>query len=60
MVAFANSAASLVSVIALLLFVMCRVFSHRVSLDIIRLIAIVVTVFTGKGLLTSMRSRVFF
>ena len=60
MFAFANNACSFVSRFALLLLVLCRMFSHLVCLEIVRSIAFVVAVFTGKRLLTSVRSVVFF
>ena len=44
---------------ALLLVVLCRMFSHYVSLEMIRSIALVIAVITGKRLLPSVRSRVF-
>ena len=58
MLAPTNSACSLVSKLALLLFVLCRVFSHHVSLEGKGSVALVVAVFTGKRLLTSVRSHV--
>ena len=59
MLAFANSACSLVSILVLLLIVLGRMFSHRVSLEIVGFGALVVAVSTGKRLLTSVRSHVF-
>ena len=52
-------ACSLVSTLALLLVVLCRMFFHHVSLEIRGLSALVVAVSTGKWLLTSVRSRVY-
>ena len=46
--------------LALLLFVLRRMFFHHVSLEIRGLSALVVAVSTGKGLLTSVRSHVSF
>ena len=60
MLAFANGACSLVSMLPLLLFVLCRMFSHHVSLEAIRSAALVVAVITGKRLLASVRSNVLF
>ena len=60
MFAFANSPCSLVSILALLLVVLCRVFSHHVCLEVRRCAALVVAVSTGKRLLTSVRSHVYF
>ena len=58
-ICLANSPYSLVTILALLLFVLCRMFFHHVSLEIRGLSALVVAVITGKGLLTSVRSQVF-
>ena len=55
-----HSACSLVSILALLLVVLCRMFFHHVSLEIRGLSALVVAVSTGKRLLTSVRSHVVF
>ena len=60
MFAFANSAGFLVSLLALLLVVLGRMFLHHVCLEMIGSIALVVAAFTGKGLLTSVRSNVLF
>ena len=57
---FTNSAFCLVSILVLLLVVLCRMFSHRMSLEMRGLSALVVAVSTGKRLLTSVRSRVLF
>ena len=51
------SAYSLVSILGLLLVVICRMFFHLVSLEVIKFAALVVAVSTGKRLLTSMRSH---
>ena len=58
MFAFGNGACSLLSTLALLLVVLHRMFFHHVSLEMIRSIAHIVAVFTGKGLLTSVCSHV--
>ena len=58
MLAFANSKCSLVSILALLLVVLSRMFSHHVYLEAIRSAALVFAVCTGKRLLTSVRSHV--
>ena len=50
----------LVSLNALSPVVLCRMFSHRVSLEVRRCGALVVAVFTGKRLLASVRSHVIF
>ena len=55
---FTNSACSLVSILALLLIVLRRMFFHHVSLEIRGYNALVVAVSTGKGLLTSVRPHV--
>ena len=47
-----------VPVLALLLFVPCRMFSHHVSLEMVGPVGLVVAVFTGKRLLASVRSYV--
>ena len=47
-------------ILALLLVVLCRMFSHHVCLEVRRCGALVVAVSTGKGLLTSVRSHVIF
>ena len=47
-------------ILALLLYVLCRMFSQHVCLEGIGSVAHVVAVVTGKRLLTSVRSRVFF
>ena len=60
MFAFVNSAGFLVSILALLLILVRRMFSHHVFLEARRLSALVVAVFTGKRLLTSVRSHVSF
>ena len=57
---FTNSAFCLVSILVHLLVVLCRMFSHHVSLETRGLSALVVAVSTGKRLLTSVRSRVYF
>ena len=59
MFAFVKSAGFLVSILALLL-VVRRMFSHHMSLEARRCGAHVVAVFTGKRLLTSVRSHVLF
>ena len=46
--------------LTLLLAVLCRMFSHHVCLEAKRSGALVVAVFTGKRLLTSVRSHVIF
>ena len=58
MFAFANSACPLLSILVLLLFVLGRMFSHHVSLEVRRSAALVVAVSTGKRLLTSVCSHV--
>ena len=60
MFAFANSPCSLVSILALLLIVLSRMFSHPVCLEKEGSVALVVAVFTGKRLLPSVRSHVLF
>ena len=50
----------LVSLNALSPVVLCRMFSHRVSLEARRFGALEVAVFTGKRLLTSVSSHVLF
>ena len=60
MFVFAYSACSFVSMLALLLIILCRMFSRHVCLEARRCGALVVAVFTGKRLLTSVRSRVSF
>ena len=60
MFVFAYSACSLVTVIALLLIVFCGMLFHPMSLELLGSGALVVAGFTGKGLLSSVRSRVFF
>ena len=60
MFAAAFSACSLVSMFALLHFVLCGMFSHHVALERRRLGALVVALITGKRLLTSVRSHVLF
>ena len=57
---FTNSACSLVSILALLLVVLCRMFSHHVSIEARRCGALVVAVSTGKRLFTSVRLYVSF
>ena len=57
---FTNSACSLVSILALLLVVLRRMFFHHVCLEVKRSVALVVAVSTGKRLLTSVRSQVIF
>ena len=47
-------------ILPLLLIVLCRMFSHHVSLESRGCGALVVAVFTGKRLLTSVRSHVLF
>ena len=49
-----------VSLPARLLVVLCRMFSNHMSLEARRYIALLVAVFTGKGLLTSVRGHVLF
>ena len=56
----ACSACSFYSILALLLVVLRRVFSHHVSLEMRGSSALVVAVSTGKRLLTSVRSHVVF
>ena len=56
---FVENAGILVSILALLL-VVRRMFSHHMSLEAGRCGALVVAVFTGKRLLTSVRSHVSF
>ena len=51
-------ACSLVSTLALLLVVLCRMFFHHMSLQIRGLSALVVAMSTGKRLLTSVHSQV--
>ena len=46
--------------LALLLFVLRRMFSNQVCLEILGSAALVAAVFTGKRLLPSVRSRVLF
>ena len=58
--AFANSAGSFVSILALLIVVLCRMFSLHVSLEMLGLIALVVAVSTRKRLLPSVRLYVSF
>ena len=60
MFAAANSVSPLISILALLIFVLCRMFFHHVSLESRGLSALVVAMFTGKRLLTSVRSHVLF
>ena len=60
MFAFANSTRSLVSILALLLVFLSRMFFRHVSLEMRGCGALVVAVFTGKRLLTSVRSHVIF
>ena len=50
----------LLSLILALLLVLCRMFLHHVSLEMLGSVGLVVAVFTGKRLLTSVRSRVFY
>ena len=57
---FTKSVSSLVSKLAFLLVVPCRMFFHHVSLEARGLSALVVAVFTGKRLLPSVRSPVLF
>ena len=59
MFAFVDSAGFLVSLLAVLLVVVRRMFSH-VHLEVRRCGALVVAVFTGKRLLTSVPSHVLF
>ena len=47
-------------ILALLLVVLCRMFSHHVCLEPIGSAALVVAVSTGKRLLTSVRPHVLF
>ena len=47
-------------ILALLIVVLCGLFSHHVCLEIRGLSALVVAVSTGKGFLTSVRSHVIF
>ena len=56
----AISAYSLVSILAVLLFFLSGMFSQYVSFEMRRLGALVVAVSTGKRLLTSVRSGVYF
>ena len=60
MFAFANSPCSLVSILALLLVVLWRMFSHHMYLKARRCGALLVAAFTGKRLLTSVRPQVSF
>ena len=60
MFAFAKGTCSLASILALLLVVLSRMFFHHVSIEAGRCGALVVAVFTGKRLLTSVRSHVVF
>ena len=60
MLAFANSKCSLVSILALLLVVLFRMFSHHVYHETRRCGALLVALSTGKRLLTSVCSRVIF
>ena len=60
MFAFANSAGFLVRILALLLIVVRRMFSHHVFFKARRLSALVATVFTGKRLFPGVRSHVLF
>ena len=57
---FTNSACYLVSILALLLVVLSRMFSHHVSLEMLGSVGLVVAVIAGKGLLTSVRLHVSF
>ena len=59
-ICLANSPYSLVTILALLLIVLCRMFFHLVFLEMRGLSALIVTVSTAKGLLTSVRSHVLF
>ena len=59
-ICLANSPYSLVTILALLLFVFGRMFFHQVYLETRRSGALVVAVFTGKRLLSSVRSHVSF
>ena len=54
-----NIACSFVSIFALSLVVLCRVFFRHVSLEIKGLSALVVALSTGKGPLARVRSHVF-
>ena len=60
MFALANTAGCVVAFLALLIVVLCRMFSHHVCLELIRSAALEVAVSTGKRLLTSVRSHVSF
>ena len=60
MFAFASSACFLVSILALLLVFLCKMFFRHVSLEMRGCGAIVVALSAGKGLLTSVRSHVIF
>ena len=60
MLAFIKGACSFVSILALLLVVLFRMFSHHVSLEARRSVGLVVALSTGKRLLTCVRSVVFF
>ena len=60
MFATAFTACSLVSLLAVLLFFLCGMFSHNVALKRRGLAALVVAVITGKRLLPSVQSPVFF
>ena len=60
MFALANTAGCVVSFLALLIVVLCRMFSHHICLEIVRLITLVVAVSTVKRLLTSVRLHVSF
>ena len=60
MFALANTAGCVVSFFALLIVVLCRMFSHHVFLKMLGLSALVVAVITGKRLFSSVRSHVLF
>ena len=57
MFALANTAGCVVAFLALLIVVLCRMFSHHVCLEIVRLITLVVVVSTVKRLLTITSAR---
>ena len=60
MFAFAYSTFSFASTLALLFIVLCRMFSHHVSLEMLGSVALVVAVITGIRLLASVRPHVVF
>ena len=56
----ANTAGCVVSFLALLIVVLCRMFSHHMCLEIVRLITLVVAVSTVKRLFTNVRLHMSF